>query len=62
MQRLEDVEELAENMEGSRQTGILIMDFVKAFHKVNHSLLLHKFQHYNYMESEVMPAYGLAVS
>ena len=38
---LELVEELMENVEGGRQTDILIMDFVKAFDKVNHSLLLH---------------------
>ena len=30
-----------------RQTDILIMDFVKAFDKVDHSLLIHKLHHYD---------------
>ena len=38
--------DLTENMEGGRQTDIHIMDFVKAFDKVSHSLLLHKLHHY----------------
>ena len=31
---------------GCKQTDIVIMDFAKAFDKVNHSLLLHKLHHY----------------
>ena len=46
-QLLELVEDLMENMEGGRQTEILIMDFVKALNKVNHSLLLHKLHHHH---------------
>ena len=34
--------ELSTNMEKGEQMGILILDFAKAFDKVNHSLLLHK--------------------
>ena len=45
-QLLELVDELAHNMEGGAQTDIVIMDFAKAFDKVNHSLLLHKLHHY----------------
>ena len=45
-QLLELVEELTTNLESSKQTDVLIMDFSKAFNKVNHSLLLHKLQRY----------------
>ena len=45
-QLLELVDELMQNMEGGKQTDILIMDFAKAFDKVNHSLLLHKLRCY----------------
>ena len=45
-QLLEFMEELTENMEACKQTDIMIMDFAKAFDKVNHSLLLHKLHHY----------------
>ena len=45
-QLLEFMKELTENMEACKQTDIVIMDFVKAFDKVNHSLLLHKLHHY----------------
>ena len=34
------------NLECSKQTDVLIMDFSKAFDKVNHSMLLHKLQRY----------------
>ena len=36
-QLLEFMEELIENMEACKQTDIVIMDFAKAFDKVNHS-------------------------
>ena len=45
-QLLELVEELTTNLESSKQADVLIMDFSKAFNKVNHSLLLHKLQRY----------------
>ena len=45
-QLLEFAEELSENMERGGQTDIVILDFAKAFDKVNHSLLLHKLHHY----------------
>ncbi|KAI8494635.1 hypothetical protein Bbelb_278610 [Branchiostoma belcheri] len=41
-QLLEMVEELTTNVESGKQTDILIMDFAKAFDRVNHSLLIHK--------------------
>ena len=34
------------NLEECKQTGVLVMDFAKAFNKVCHSLLLHKLDHY----------------
>ena len=40
------MEELTENMEACKQTDMVIMDFAKAFDKVNRSLLLHKLHHY----------------
>ena len=45
-QLLEFTEELTETMENCGQTDIVIMNFAKAFDKVNHSLLLHKLHHY----------------
>ena len=45
-QLLEFTEELLTNLEGGQQTDVLIMDFAKAFDKVNHSLLSHKLQRY----------------
>ena len=45
-QLLEFMEELTENMEACKQTDTVIMDFAKAFDKVNHSLLLHKLHNY----------------
>ena len=32
------------NLEGGRQTDIIILDFAKAFNWVNHSLFVHKLQ------------------
>ena len=45
-QLLDFVEELSETMEHGNQTDIIILDFAKAFDKVNHSLLLHKLHRY----------------
>ena len=45
-QLLEFTEELMTNVEGGKQTDVLIMDFAKAFDRVNHSLLLHKLHRY----------------
>ena len=39
------VEELSETMEYVNQTGIIILDFARAFDDVNHSLLRHKLHH-----------------
>ena len=39
-------DELVNNMAQGKQTDILVMDFAKAFDKVNHSLLVHKLHHY----------------
>ena len=41
-QRLKYVEELSGTMERGNQTDIIILDFAKAFDKVNHTLLLYK--------------------
>ena len=45
-QLLELTHELFNNLEQGRQTDILILDFAKAFDKVNHSLLIHKLHYY----------------
>ena len=45
-QLLEFVDEIVGQMESGSQIDILIMDFAKAFDKVNHSLLLHKLHAY----------------
>ena len=45
-QLLEFTEELIHCLECGKQTDILIMDFAKAFDRVNHSLLLHKLHCY----------------
>ena len=45
-QLLEFVEELSENLASGFQTDVLVMDFAKAFDKVNHSLLVHKLSEY----------------
>ena len=41
------------NLEGGKQTDVLIMDFAKAFDRVNHSLLLHKLQRYRIRGSTI---------
>ena len=48
------VEELTTNLESSKQADVLIMDFSKAFNKVNHSLLLHKVQRYGVQGTTVV--------
>ena len=45
-QLLEFVDDVSKNLQDGKQTDILIMDFAKAFDKVNHSLLIHKLTHY----------------
>jgi hypothetical protein len=40
------VDDISKNLQEGRQTDILIMDFAKAFDKVNHSLLIHKLRYY----------------
>ena len=52
-QLLESVEELTTNLEGGRQTGIIFLDFAKAFDRVNHSLLVHKLQCYGIRGSTI---------
>jgi hypothetical protein len=39
-------DELTCDLQAGRQVDIVVMDFQKAFDKVNHSLLVHKLQHY----------------
>lgn len=45
-QLLEFTEELFDNLERGLPTDVVVMDFAKAFDKVNHSLLVHKLDHY----------------
>ena len=45
-QLIEFVDDISKNLQEGRQTDILIMDFAKAFDKVNHSLLIHKLRYY----------------
>jgi retron-type reverse transcriptase len=41
-QLIEFIDDLTQNLQEGLQTDVLIMDFAKAFDKVNHSLLIHK--------------------
>jgi hypothetical protein len=41
------------NLQEGQQTDILILDLAKAFDKVNHSLLIHKLQHYGIIGKSV---------
>ena len=50
-QLLEFMDELTANMEKGHQTDVVVMDFAKAFDKVNHSLLVHKIHHYGIRNS-----------
>jgi hypothetical protein len=45
-QLIEFIDEISNNMNNGKQTDCLIMDFSKAFDKVNHNLLTHKLDHY----------------
>ena len=45
-QLIEFVDDISKNLQEGHQTDILIMDFAKAFDKVNHSLLIHKLRYY----------------
>ena len=45
-QLIELTDEITRNLDNSVQTDIIILDFAKAFDKVNHSLLIHKIQSY----------------
>ncbi|KAL8622565.1 hypothetical protein ACOMHN_009199 [Nucella lapillus] len=45
-QLLDFTEELTSNLEGGKQTDVLIMDLAKAFDRVNHSLLTHKLRNF----------------
>ena len=45
-QLIEFINDITINTDAGRQTDCLIMDFSKAFKKVNHSLLIHKLEHY----------------
>ena len=46
-QLLEFIDEFSAPMESGKPTDIIITDFAKAFHRVNHSLLVHKANHYS---------------
>ncbi|KAI8519197.1 hypothetical protein Bbelb_024540 [Branchiostoma belcheri] len=50
-QLLDFAEELTTNLESGKQTDLLIMDFAKAFDRVNHSLLVHKLHRYGVGDS-----------
>ena len=45
-QLIEFMDDFTSNLEEGHQTDILIMDFAKAFNKVDHSLLTHTLHHY----------------
>ena len=52
-QLIEFVDDISKNLQEGQQTDILILDFAKAFDKVNHSLLTHKLQHYGIIGKSV---------
>ena len=45
-QLIELSDQVTKNLEEGLETDIVILDFAKAFDKVNHSLLVHKLEHY----------------
>ena len=45
-QLLEFIDEVSSTMERGIPTNVIVMDFAKAFDRVNHSLLVHKLDHY----------------
>jgi hypothetical protein len=47
------VDDISKNLQEGQQTDILILDFAKAFDKINHSLLIHKLQHYGIIGKSV---------
>jgi hypothetical protein len=51
-QFIEFVDDISKNLLG-QQTDILILDFAKAFDKVNNRLLIHKLQHYGIIGKSV---------
>ena len=53
IQLLEFVEELTTNLEGGRQTEIIVLDFATVFDRVNHSLHVHKLQCYGIRSSTI---------
>ena len=50
---IEFVDDISKNLQEGQQTDILILDFAKAFDIVNHSLLIHKLQHYGIIGKSV---------
>ena len=53
MESRQFVEELTTNLEGGRQTDVILLDFAKAFDRVNHILLVHKLQFYGIRGSAI---------
>ena len=45
--------DISKTLQEGQQTDILILDFAKNFDKVNHSLLIHKLQHYGIIGKSV---------
>jgi hypothetical protein len=52
-QLIEFVDGISKNLQEGQQTDIPILDFAKAFDKVNHSLLIHKLQNYGIIGKSV---------
>lgn len=40
------MDEITHDLQAGKQTDLVVLDFAKAFDKVNHSLLVHKLSHY----------------
>lgn len=49
-QLIEFIDDVSSALDAGRQSDVLVMDFSKAFDKVNHSLLLHKLRYYGISE------------